>query len=112
MIRERLAVAAAAMGGTLLGADLEFGGVSTDSRTAGDGVLFFARRGERFDGHACVAEAARRGASAAVVERPVADAALAPLGGAGGLAQLAGLAGRWLVGTSPSGGEGAVSRIA
>lgn len=95
MIRERLAFAAAAMGGTLLGADLEFAGVSTDSRTVGGGMLFFALRGEHFDGHAFVAEAARRGAAAAVVERPVADAALAQVVVADPLAALAALAAHW-----------------
>ncbi|MGE0480713.1 MAG: UDP-N-acetylmuramoyl-tripeptide--D-alanyl-D-alanine ligase [Phycisphaerae bacterium] len=43
------------------------GGVSTDSRTAGPGDLFFALRGPNFDGHMYVADALRRGACAAVV---------------------------------------------
>lgn len=43
-------------------------GVSTDSRTAGAGDLFFALRGERFDGHRFMAEAVERGAIAAVVQ--------------------------------------------
>jgi UDP-N-acetylmuramoyl-tripeptide--D-alanyl-D-alanine ligase len=42
-------------------------GVSTDSRTTAAGDLFVALRGERFDGHRFLAEAARRGAVAAVV---------------------------------------------
>ncbi len=46
---------------------LTIAGVSTDTRTLAPGDLFFAIPGERFDGHAFVAEALRRGASAAVV---------------------------------------------
>jgi UDP-N-acetylmuramoyl-tripeptide--D-alanyl-D-alanine ligase len=46
-------------------------GVSIDSRTIARGELFFAIAGPRFDGHAFLAEAAARGAAAAVVERTV-----------------------------------------
>jgi UDP-N-acetylmuramoyl-tripeptide--D-alanyl-D-alanine ligase len=42
-------------------------GLSTDSRKPSPGSCFVALRGERFDGHAFVAEAARAGARAAVV---------------------------------------------
>ncbi|MBD3368503.1 MAG: UDP-N-acetylmuramoyl-tripeptide--D-alanyl-D-alanine ligase [Candidatus Eisenbacteria bacterium] len=49
--------------------DEEVLGVSTDSRTISSGELFFAVPGENYDGHAYVAEAMRRGAVAAVVER-------------------------------------------
>ncbi len=50
--------------------------VCSDSRQIRPGSLFIALRGERFDGHAFVAEAARGGASVALVEQPV-DASLA-----------------------------------
>ncbi|MEW6510419.1 MAG: UDP-N-acetylmuramoyl-tripeptide--D-alanyl-D-alanine ligase [Bacteroidota bacterium] len=50
------------------GAGKRFREVSTDSRTAGEGDLFVALRGERFDGHAFVAAAFARGALAAVVD--------------------------------------------
>ncbi len=43
-------------------------GVSTDSRTLPAGSLFVALRGERFDGHAFLPEAAARGAAAAIVD--------------------------------------------
>jgi UDP-N-acetylmuramoyl-tripeptide--D-alanyl-D-alanine ligase len=43
--------------------------VSTDSRTAGPGCVFFALRGERFDAHDFVADVVARGARAVVVER-------------------------------------------
>jgi UDP-N-acetylmuramoyl-tripeptide--D-alanyl-D-alanine ligase len=50
--------------------------VVTDSRQAGPGALFVALPGEHADGHAFVADAARRGASAALIaaERPLPDA--------------------------------------
>jgi UDP-N-acetylmuramoyl-tripeptide--D-alanyl-D-alanine ligase len=44
-------------------------GYSIDSRTVGEGELFFAVRGDRFDGHDFVAAAVERGAIAAVVSR-------------------------------------------
>jgi len=47
-------------------------GVSTDSRGTQPGDLFFALKGERFDGHDFVRDAFSRGAAAAVVSRPVA----------------------------------------
>jgi len=45
-----------------------FKGVSTDSRTVKPGDVFFAIKGEKFDGHAYVAEAFSHGCTAAVVE--------------------------------------------
>jgi len=50
---------------------VRFTSVSTDTRTAAAGCVFFALRGERFDAHDFVAEAAAAGAVAAVVERRV-----------------------------------------
>ena len=56
-------------------------GYSIDSRTIAPGELFFAVRGERFDGHDFVVAAAERGAVGAVVARnkvaALPDAALA-----------------------------------
>lgn len=56
-------------------------GYSIDSRTIARGELFFAVRGERFDGHDFVAAAVERGAIGAVVSRArvaiLPDAALA-----------------------------------
>jgi UDP-N-acetylmuramoyl-tripeptide--D-alanyl-D-alanine ligase len=61
---------AAACGGRLLhGAEERaVDGFSIDTRTLGAGDLFFALRGERFDGHAFVEAALARGAVGAVVE--------------------------------------------
>ncbi len=65
----RLAEAAVTLGLRAAGEDVEFRGVSTDSRTTPAGALFVAVRGPRFDGHDFVAAAAARGAAAALVER-------------------------------------------
>jgi UDP-N-acetylmuramoyl-tripeptide--D-alanyl-D-alanine ligase len=64
-----LAQAAQALGATVIGADVRFESVSTDSRTIERGALFVALRGERFDGHEYVGAARERGAAAAMVER-------------------------------------------
>ena len=64
-----LAEAAGVLGATLRGADARFSGVSTDTRTLRTGDLFVALRGERFDGHGFVSNAASAGAAAALVDR-------------------------------------------
>ncbi|NKF22925.1 UDP-N-acetylmuramoyl-tripeptide--D-alanyl-D-alanine ligase [Solimonas marina] len=51
----------------LRGRDLRFAQVTTDSRNEVDGALFVALKGERFDGHAFVAQAKDNGAVAALV---------------------------------------------
>ncbi|OGT21309.1 MAG: hypothetical protein A2V90_03510 [Gammaproteobacteria bacterium RBG_16_57_12] len=60
--------AAQAMTGTLYGPDARFAQVSTDTRTLAGGELFIALRGERFDGHEYIAQAAGAGAVAVVVD--------------------------------------------
>jgi UDP-N-acetylmuramoyl-tripeptide--D-alanyl-D-alanine ligase len=62
---------ARATGGRLQGANARFSGVATDSRKVSAGDLFVALSGERFDGHAYVAEAMGRGAVAAITARRV-----------------------------------------
>ncbi|MDQ3388009.1 MAG: UDP-N-acetylmuramoyl-tripeptide--D-alanyl-D-alanine ligase [Gemmatimonadota bacterium] len=52
----------------------DFSGVSTDTRAVLADSLFVALRGERFDGHHFLSQAAERGATAMVVERIPADA--------------------------------------
>ncbi len=54
-------------------ASARFTGVGTDSRKVCAGQLFVALRGERFDGHDFVAQAAADGAAAALVESAWAD---------------------------------------
>jgi UDP-N-acetylmuramoyl-tripeptide--D-alanyl-D-alanine ligase len=72
----------AGTGGTLAAraaAGIDFTGVSIDSRTLPPGALFVAVRGPRFDGHDFLAEAAARGARAALVERDAPAPAGLPL---------------------------------
>lgn len=69
--------AATAIGARLVGEDVSFASVSTDSRTLERGALFIALRGERFDGRRFIGAARERGAAAAIVEDP--DASLADL---------------------------------
>src|SRR5262245_42890727 len=63
-----LAEAAAVLGASVRGSDVRFSGVSTDTRTLRRGDLFVALRGERFDGHGFLANAAAAKAAAAVVD--------------------------------------------
>ena len=65
----RLSEAARVLNAELRGADTEFTGVSTDSRTLARGDLFVALKGERYDGHAYLAAVAAAGAAAAIVAR-------------------------------------------
>jgi len=60
---------AAAVKGRLVSGnpDAVASGVSTDARTIAPGELFFALKGERFDGHVFVPDAFAKGAAAAVV---------------------------------------------
>ncbi len=61
------ATAARAVGGSVVGADVPFSRVTTDTRGLVPGDLFVALKGERFDGHDFVAQALRSGAAAALV---------------------------------------------
>ena len=62
---------ALAVDGALHGSPVAFSGVTTDSRRVTAGDLFVALSGERFDGNTFVAEAAGRGAVAALTSRHV-----------------------------------------
>lgn len=53
--------------GRLLGADTEFINVGTDSRSVQKGELFFALKGERFDGHQYAEQSIKQGAVAVVI---------------------------------------------
>jgi UDP-N-acetylmuramoyl-tripeptide--D-alanyl-D-alanine ligase len=65
----RLSEAARAIPAELRGEDRAFEAVSTDTRTLGSSALFVALKGERFDGHAFLDQAARQRAAGALVER-------------------------------------------
>jgi UDP-N-acetylmuramoyl-tripeptide--D-alanyl-D-alanine ligase len=51
--------------------NLIFKGISTDTRTLKPGCLFVAIRGEQFDGHDFIADALKKGASAALVDHSI-----------------------------------------
>jgi UDP-N-acetylmuramoyl-tripeptide--D-alanyl-D-alanine ligase len=66
-----LALAAEALKARLVGPDVRFTGVSTDTRTLQPGDLFVALRGDRYDGHDFVAEAVAAGAAGGLFERAI-----------------------------------------
>ncbi len=78
----------AATGGRLIGptTTTSFSTATVDSRNVTPGSLFVALRGERVDGHDYVGEAVRRGATAVLLERPVAVESQAPEPDAAGAA--------------------------
>ncbi|NJA89857.1 UDP-N-acetylmuramoyl-tripeptide--D-alanyl-D-alanine ligase [Rhodocyclus tenuis] len=76
----QLSAAARATSGRLLGEDVDFAGVSTDSRRLAAGELFVALRGEFFDGHAFLATVQERGAAAAVIDEAAAASLTLPAG--------------------------------
>ena len=68
-----LADVAVATRGTLHGENVDFCGITTDSRGDLQGALFVALVGERFDGHDFAEQARERGAAALLVERELAS---------------------------------------
>lgn len=58
-------------GSYLVGSDVPFTSVCTDTRQVKEGALFFALKGERFDGHEFVMQAMQAGAAAVVVDHEV-----------------------------------------
>ncbi|MCU1717623.1 UDP-N-acetylmuramoyl-tripeptide--D-alanyl-D-alanine ligase [Pseudomonas sp. 5P_3.1_Bac2] len=75
----RLSQVASALHAQVLGADVAFSAVSTDSRAIAPGQLFIALSGPNFDGHNYLAEVQAKGAVAALVERHVAGVDLPQL---------------------------------
>ncbi len=66
-----LSLLAQELDGELLGEDVMFSNISTDTRSLEKGDLYLALVGERFDGNEFVDAAASRGAGAAVVSREI-----------------------------------------
>jgi len=75
----RLSEAAAMTGGNLQGRDTDLLGVSIDSRTLVKGDLFFAIRGDRYDGHNFIEQAEASGAVGAVVDSGINSVPTIPL---------------------------------
>lgn len=63
-----LSEAAKAINAAFSGVDVNFSGVTTDSRKIATGDLFVALKGERFDGHDYVMQCLEQGAVAAIVD--------------------------------------------
>src|SRR5580698_8315680 len=81
MERVTLAELEAATGGRAIAAnsaEVVFDRVTTDSRMAKPGDLFWALKGEQHDGHDFIADAIGRGAIACVVEKNMAIAGQVP----------------------------------
>ncbi|WP_454256071.1 UDP-N-acetylmuramoyl-tripeptide--D-alanyl-D-alanine ligase [Pseudomonas sp. Marseille-Q8238] len=74
-----LSEVAAPLAARVVGADVAFSSVSTDSRKIEPGQLFIALSGPNFDGHDYLADVAGKGAVAALVAREVAGAPLPQL---------------------------------
>ena len=72
MIKASLNDIAAQLGLSKIENNLNFQGISTDTRTLTPGNLFIAIQGETFDGHQFITEAEKKGASAVVVAHAVA----------------------------------------
>lgn len=76
-------------------------GISTDTRTLTAGNLFIALAGENFDGHSCLTEAAKRGASGLLIRTDAAERLaetpkdLPAIGVPDTLKALGGIAGDW-----------------
>lgn len=66
-----LSEAARALNATLLGDDVMFQAVNTDTRTLQPGDLFVALMGENFDGHAFISQAIAKGACAVLISAPL-----------------------------------------
>jgi UDP-N-acetylmuramoyl-tripeptide--D-alanyl-D-alanine ligase len=71
-----LSTIAKALNAHMVGADVAFTSVGTDSRHITQGQLFVALKGEKFDGHAYAAQALQEGAAAVMVSE--ASLALSP----------------------------------
>ena len=73
-----LSEVAAATQGRVIGADVVFTRVGTDSRTVQSGDLFVALRGEHFDGHAYASECIKMGAAAVMLDQQAAMEGVGP----------------------------------
>lgn len=68
-MRGSLSQLLSAVGGARMTANAQFDSVSTDSRSAGQGALFVALRGETFDAHDFLNQVAGKGVAAVVAEQ-------------------------------------------
>lgn len=111
MINTFLSNIASQLDTPLHGKDSQFIGISTDTRTLTQGSLYIAIQGEHFDGHNFLAEAAKKGAAGAIVNRKV-DCDLPQIVVSDTILALGTIAGKWrdqfslpLVGVTGSNGK-------
>ncbi len=71
MIQTSLSAIAEQLGIAPPSQDIDFCGISSDTRSLQPGNLYIAIRGEQFDGHQFVADAAKKGAAAVLVAHAV-----------------------------------------
>jgi UDP-N-acetylmuramoyl-tripeptide--D-alanyl-D-alanine ligase len=67
--RQMLSEVAATVGGQLLGPDVAFDGINTDTRNIKAGQLFVALKGPNFDGHDFVRDALNKGSAGVMVSQ-------------------------------------------
>ncbi len=73
MSMTNLSAVAEAINAEVVGSDVTFSRVTTDSRAIEAGDLFVALRGEKFDGHAFAEQAIADGAAAVMVDHRISD---------------------------------------
>ena len=78
-MKRTLGYIAQVCGGTLQGADRDYKGVSSDTRTLGPGDLFIALRGPRYNANEFVSAALTAGAAGAVVDTAQPNVAIAQI---------------------------------
>ncbi len=95
MISMSLSNAANHVQGSLTGMDVTFNGVSIDSRSIDSNNLFFAIKGDRFDGHEFISSAQEKGAAGAVVEYRIDNASIPQIEVKNTIQAMADLANQW-----------------
>lgn len=73
LVEKKLSKIAKVADAKLIGKDLGFNKISTDTRTIKKGDIFLALKGENFDGHDFIETAIEKGASSIISERELSD---------------------------------------
>ena len=73
LVEKKLSKIAKVADAKLIGKDLGFNKISTDTRTIKKGDIFLALKGENFDGHDFIETAIEKGAASIISERELSD---------------------------------------
>ena len=73
LVEKKLSKIAKVADAKLIGKDLGFNKISTDTRTIKKGDIFLALKGENFDGHDFIETAIEKGASSIISERELGE---------------------------------------